>query len=156
MSLYATVRFKGIVKKELREIFEPIAMEGKWRESPDPFLRDFGETCMNQSGIPCYTVYSIERWNKEPWERSYNKETGEWIFQAEPNTRRSFNFLDWEDEVIPYCMESVEHYESWMEPLDGPYEYTTYLQRFQDGEWIDIGILDEDGNLIRDDRNIGE
>ena len=111
---------------------------------------------MNQSGIPCYTVYSIERWNKEPWERSYNKETGEWIFQAEPNTRRSFNFLDWEDEVIPYCMESVEHYESWMEPLNGSYEYTTYLQRFQDGEWIDIGVLDEDGNLIRDDRNIGE
>lgn len=53
-------------------------------------------------------------------------------------------------------METVEHYESWLEPLDGPYEYTTHLQKFQDGEWIDIGILDEDGNLIRDDRNIGK
>lgn len=147
MSLYAAVRFKGIVKKELRDIFEPIAMEGKWRESPDLVLRDFGECCFSPGAIPCGVIGYMERWKKEPWERRYNKETGEWIFEAEPNTR-SFDFLDWEDEIIPYCMESVEHYESWMEPLNGPYEYTTHLQKFQDGEWIEIGIIDEDGNLI--------
>jgi len=147
MSLYAAVRFKGIVKKELRDIFEPIAMEGKWRESPVPVLRDFGECCFSPGAIPCGAIGYMERWKKEPWERRYNKETGEWIFEAEPNTR-SFDFLDWEDEIIPYCMESVEHYESWMEPLNGPYEYTTHLQKFQDGEWIEIGIIDEDGNLI--------
>lgn len=81
MSLYAAVRFKGIVKKELREIFEPIAMEGKWRESPDPFLRDFGETCMSQSGIPCYTVCSINVGTRSHGREAMTRKPGSGFFR---------------------------------------------------------------------------
>lgn len=109
MSVLVGYRFKGIVKMELREIFEPIAMEGRWSESPDEFLRDFGRDPNAWKFPISYTGY-VRRWKETPWQRSYNKTTGEWIFQADMNLATS-PFEWWEPLIIPYCMESVFHYE---------------------------------------------
>lgn len=145
MSLYAALRFKGIVKKELREIFEPIAMEGLWRESPDDFLRKFGKANRISYAIPCYNSHIIEWWQKEPWECSYNKETGEWIFQSDIN-QYSFPFDEWMDEIVPYCMESVSHFETWFEDFDYYSEYTC-LEKYENGEYTILGHFYKDGTF---------
>lgn len=151
MSRYEEIRFRGIVKKELREIFEPIALYGKWEESPDPVLRDFGESYSRASSIPCAESTGnsfVKRWNETPWEKRYNKETGEWQFQVEININyNSMLLIDFKEEIIPYLMESIDHYEAWIEPIgDDPYTQDTSLQRMVDGSLEVVGFFDEDGN----------
>ena len=153
MSRYQEIRFKGIVKKELREHFEPIALYGKWVESPDPVLRDFGECHTNASCIPrsdSVGNYAVERWNNTSWERKYDKETGEWQFQVAININRNWMFLtDWEDEILPYLIESIEHYEVWDEPIaDDPSPKETALLAWVKDSLEVVGIIDENGNYI--------
>ena len=145
MSRYMDIRFNGIIKKELRDIFKPIALEGKWDESPDEFLREFGTlTCawrIPNSSEP----YAISRWEKDPWVRSYNEETGEWRFQASFNMH-SFDWLEWEDEIIPYICESLPHYENWTEPIgDDTYDENTILMELQNGKLVLRGYYDDEG-----------
>lgn len=145
MSRYMDIRFHGIIKKELREMFAPIALEGKWAESSDEVLRSFGElTCAWR--IPLSSEpYAISRWEKDPWVKSYNEETGEWKFQASFNMH-SFDWLEWEDEIIPYICESLSHFEQWMEPIgDDSYDESTILMELQDGELELVGYYDDDG-----------
>ena len=146
MSLYVALRFKGIVKQELRELFEPIALEGRWDESPDPVLRDFGEAYPRAGLIPRGACCIIDRWKKEPWERSYNKDTGEWIFQADINTR-SVPINEFFNEIVPYCMESVEHIETWYEAWETSEQYTA-LEKYENGKLKLIGWLDTDGIFV--------
>ena len=142
MSLYMDIRFKGIVKEQFRDSFEPIALEGRWKESSDPLLQRFGNDYVSEFiPIPIGAAggaYGVTRWNSEPWERKYDKTTGEWQFMCSFNVRRHSQMLwDWEDEIIPYLMECVEHYETWREPEGNePYTQKTLFRKFVNGEWI--------------------
>ena len=151
MSLYASIRFRGIIKPEFRKIFEPIALRGEWKESSDPVFRDFGDdpqavnfSCMSRS------IGYVERWLEEPWDRYYSAETGEWSFECDVNLRRDNAEMDFEDDVIPYCMEEVLHYERWYESLVDydPYAYRTILYRTVNGELKFVGVITEDGQFL--------
>lgn len=145
MSFYYSMRVKGTIKKELREIFEPIALEGKWKESPDPVLRGFGEEEEVTRYIPLFDPFGPKRWDDHPWPRSYNKETGEWIFETSVNGHGCY-FPFWEEEILPYCFEKIEHYEFYMED-NPPYDHTS-LSKYEDGCLILLGNLDGEGNFI--------
>lgn len=159
MSVLVGYRFKGIVKKEFRDIFEPIALEGKWNESPDEFLNSFGSNWSARKIPMAHSGYA-KRWRKDPWQRSYNKETGEWKFEADFNFS-SFPFEWWEPHIIPYCMESVSHYEKWEEVWadawdgDPDREYTRLL-KFENGKYIKLGWFDIDGKFLTEDQFIEE
>ncbi len=152
MSRYQETRFRGVVKKEFREIFAPIALEGKWKESSDKVLREFGEEYPWESvKIPNADYpgkYYVKRWNETPWEKSWDEKTGVWQFQFGINVYSSYCVYDFEEEILPYLMESVEHYETWLEPVgDEPYSYGTCLEKLIDGELEVVGWFHEDGTF---------
>ena len=145
MSLYESLRFKGIVKKEYREIFEPIALEGRWEESKEPGLRDFGDY-PEAYRFPMSLPSMVERWEKEPWQTSYNKQTGEWIFEAEVNARK-ISVYDFLYDIVLFYMESAEHIETW----DEEWEYhdgSTRLEKFEEGHFIGCGWFLPDGTFV--------
>lgn len=114
---------------------------GDWKESSDLILRGFGE----EESVTRYVPYGIymepKRWDEHPRERNYNKETGEWICEFGVNTS-AYDWMAWEDEILPYCMESIQHYESCAE---GPGDNTTLFE-YINGKKEPIGILD--GNEV--------
>ena len=148
MSLYISLRFKGIVKKEFRDNFEKIAMYGKWDESDDKILKTFGQD-RSARFIPCAYSIMVDRWNDEPFETSYNKDTGEWIFQADINIH-SFPWNEWIEEIIPYCMEYISHFETSYESWGSDYK-TTCLEEFNDGKFNLLGWIDENGKILPKD-----
>ena len=103
MSRYVALRVRGIIKPEFRADFEPIAMHGKWDESPDPLLRNFAESYFPYaSRIPCSaTPTGIEWRDKGPWPRTYDPITGEWTFECEVNIH-SFPLWEWETTIVPH------------------------------------------------------
>ena len=142
MSLYMDMRFRGIVKEQFRDSFESIALEGRWKESKDQLLQQFGNNYVSEfipipiGGVVC--PYGVSQWEREPWERKYDRTTGEWQFMCSFNVRYRYQMLkEWEDEIIPYVMECVEHYETWIEPEGNePYTQKTLFRKFVNGEWI--------------------
>lgn len=153
MSRYEEIRFRGIVKKEYRDSFTSIALEGKWTESEVKELRDFGKVNHNAYRIPLSDYegkYAVKRWNSESWEKTYNKETGEWQFRIGVNEHDNPSMLlEWEDKIIPFLMESVDHYEVWLEPVgDELYIQSTVLLRLVDGELKVVGYFEEDGTYV--------
>lgn len=98
MSFYFSYRMKGIVKKEFREIFEPIALMGDWKESSDLILRGFGEEEPVTRYVPCGIHMGPKRWDEHPWERSYDQETGKWICEFGINTS-ACDWMAWEDDL---------------------------------------------------------
>lgn len=155
MSVLIGYRFKGIVKKELRDIFEPIALKGRWDESPDKFLRDFGRDPNAWKFPMSYTGY-VRRWKEKPWQRRYNKTTGEWTFQVDMNWGTS-PMEWWEPLIIPYCMESVSHYEEWQEMWADAWksgEEYTRLHKFENGEFSTLGWLDTEGKFLTEEQFI--
>ena len=118
MGMYTGLRFKGVVKEEFRDNFEPIAMEGCWDESRDKMFLDF--SCDSRSSfVPCGGLcYMPDAWveeEKTEFARSYDKETGRWVF--------SCSLKNYEDTIkdflhlVPYFVENVEYcevfYEEW-------------------------------------------
>jgi hypothetical protein len=113
--MYTGLRFKGIVKEQFRKTFELIAMGGDWENSDDERFREFGNydrASFIPMGILCYMPWDDD---DEEFIRSYDKETGRWVFQC---SLKNYNdtiekFLD----MVPYFMESVEFcevlYEEW-------------------------------------------
>jgi len=148
MSFYVSIRFKGIVKKELREVFAPVALTGNWQDCQDEVIRDFGEAYKttyfigNGSGL-------IEKWKQEPWKTSYDVKTGEWIFETDINTRRT-PYWEFEEEIIPYLIELAEHIELWYEAWESGNEITT-VDKYENGEFELVGWLDEAGNWMTDE-----
>ena len=156
MSRYQEIRFRGVVKQEFREEFDLIAIGGRWKESSDKILRAFGNVFWEAQNIPIAArdcSRNVKRWNETPWERSWDKETGVWQFQIAMNVN-SFNFwYHFEEEILPYLMESVEHYEVWQEPLENkPHDETTLFMQLTDGKWGEIGFFGEDGTYQPKDR----
>ena len=126
MGMYTGLRFKGIVKKQFRDEFEPIALRGCWEEAKDKKISNFAN-CSRASFIPCGALcYMPDEWEEweddnkrkasDGFERTYNKESGVWTFQC--------SLKDYEDTIedflslVPYFIESVEHcevfYEGWV------------------------------------------
>lgn len=156
MSRYQETRFRGVVKKGFRENFAPIALEGKWKESSDKVLREFGEEYPWESmKIPNADYpgkYAVKRWNETPWEKSWDEKTGVWQFQFGINVYSSDCVYAFEEEILPYLMESVDHYEVWMEPVgDEPYIDATTLMQLINGELDAVGCYEEDGTYIKFD-----
>lgn len=141
VSFYFSYRMKGTVKKELREIFEPIALEGKWKEASNPVLREFGELEPVTRYVPCGFVIGPKRWKEHPWERSYNKKTGEWVCEFSINSH-GCDWLSWENEILPYCMESIQYYESRSEESG---EFSVLYEFDEDWEKKPIGYMEEAG-----------
>ncbi len=106
MDKYTGLRFKGLVKTELRPAFNIIAMSGDWNKSTDPVLKDFA-TKPRASFIPCGALKNMPyTWD---FERHYDPNSGEWIFQCslknDPDTIGEFF------KIAPYLLESVQHAE---------------------------------------------
>lgn len=151
MSLYASIRFRGIVKPEFRKIFEPIALRGEWETSDDPIFRDFGGNVLaSQFSCRAKSCCFVPRWEREPWNRSYSVETGEWLFECDINQYTDSTILiEFEEEIVPYCMAEVSHYEHWSEPIDYvPSPHTTSLLQLIDGKLTCIGTISEDGQFL--------
>ena len=153
MSRDIEIRFRGIVKKEFRELFEPIALYGKWTESSDEKLREFGECYDRPQRIPLADYagkYAVKRWNTEEWDHKYDKESGLWQFRIGINMYSDgYLIVDFDDEIVPYVMEEVSHYERWVEPIgDDPYDEITVLCELVDGEIEPVGVYDENGVLL--------
>lgn len=133
MSRYKDIRFRGVVKQEFRENFAPIALEGKWIESTDEKLRDFGKTypleSMKIPNADSKGNYAIEQWNEKPLEKSWDMESGAWQFQISININKSYCLYDFEEDILPYLMETVE-YETWLEPAgkESISETTVHMQ----------------------------
>ena len=115
MGMYTGLRFKGVVKEQFRKTFESIAMEGDWENSADERFREYGNydrASFIPMGRLCYMPWDDD---DEEFERSYDEETGRWVFQCSlKNYSETIEeFLD----LVPYFMESVEHcevlYEEW-------------------------------------------
>lgn len=134
MGMYTGLRFKGTVKKEFRDTFEDIALNGSWEDSDDREFWMFGSNNWRASFIPCGSLcYMPNSWEKyendEYWNgiatdgfgRTYNKETGYWTFQC--------SLKNYEDtieeflELLPYFIESVEHVEVFYEEWDYSTKY---------------------------------
>ena len=116
MGMYTGLRFKGVVKKEFRESFEDIALEGMWEESSDEKFLEFSRDD-RASFIPCGGLcYMPNTWHDDDKiEREYDKNTGYWQFQCSLKNYGDTieNFL----KLVPYFIESVEYcevfYEEW-------------------------------------------
>ena len=52
MGTYTGLRFKGIVKKQFREEFAPVALRGCWEDAKDKKISNFAN-CSRASFIPC-------------------------------------------------------------------------------------------------------
>jgi hypothetical protein len=52
MGMYTGLRFKGIVKKEFRDEFGDIALNGNWNNSTDRVFREFSNVS-RAAFIPC-------------------------------------------------------------------------------------------------------
>jgi len=133
MGMYTGIRFKGYVKKDFRDSFEQIALEGDWENSNNSTFRDFGKISRSKF-IPCgclsympdeWEVYdeSLKGTNKyyssakdaDGFERTWNKETGYWTFQCSLKNYES-EIEEW-FKIVPYFIEKIEHleyfYEEW-------------------------------------------
>lgn len=148
MSLYISLRFKGIVKEKLREKFQSIALYGNWKTSDDKILSTFGKNrCA--SFIPCAKSIMVDKWMENPLQTKYNKNTGEWEFQVDLNIN-TFPWIEWLEEIVPYCMESVSHFETCYEAWGNNYK-TTCLEEFRNGKFNLIGWIDENNELLPKD-----
>ena len=136
MGMYTGLRFKGVVKKELRCGFKDIALKGDWELHADIKFKSFGQEFDRAGFIPCGALaYMPDEWEKDyindqgereiefatyykqvatdGFDRYYNEETGEWVFQCSLKNYESEieNFLL----LLPYFIESIEHCEYFYE-----------------------------------------
>ena len=124
--MYTGLRFKGIVKKQFRADFKPVAMAGEWNSNPDERLLSFGKN--SRSGfIPCGGLaYMPRQWETKPYDygcgaatdgfdRTWNEDTGYWTFQCSLKEHKTIDaFL----KLLPYFIESVQHCEVFYEQWD--------------------------------------
>lgn len=108
MGIYTSLRFKGIVKKEFRDKFEDIALNGNWANSEDEILREFGEDDPRAEFIPCgVPIYIPMEWTtSDGFARVYDKNTGLWIFQC--SVKNQLGTIETFFDIVPLFMEKVE------------------------------------------------
>lgn len=155
MSRWAELKFKGTVKPELREAFAKAMEMQKWSASGDEVLTDFEEYYEDDANLylgiskPSDWEWSVSRWNEDDFNDMYDKETGVWQFKRNYNTHsHGMFFQDFEDEIVPYLMESIEWMEEWLEPFYEDDRKGTVLRKMEKGERLEvIGFFDEDGTF---------
>lgn len=137
MGMYTGIRFKGVVKERFRKGFDVIAIDGNWGDFDDEYFEEFskiGRSCFIPKGS---LSYMPDEWEQnvldengnvilEPWdypkkkdvdefERSYDEQTGKWIFQCSLKNYESE--IEQFFELVPYFIESIEYleyfYEEW-------------------------------------------
>ena len=153
MGMYTGLRFKGYIKEEYREMFEPYALGKKeWEEMTEVDISEFSKlerSCMIPRGALCYMPDSWEeelRVDKDTtvegvysdndgFERQYNKETGYWAFQC--------SLKNYGDEIetfmkiiVPIFVEKIDH----LEELYEEWEKST-LYNFVDGKLEQVGEI---------------
>ena len=141
MSYYhiVSLRLKGVVKKEYRAAFESVALRGEWAKVSLSPCGWFASEYEQPELIPTGKVELMKEWLKEPWERSYDPETGEWIFQCEFDNTIDYG-LFWsafDEVIIPHCMESVELYEwaEWHGSAEAPVHSGIKKLIYADRKW---------------------
>lgn len=115
MSVYSSIRFKGIVKKEYRSTFKDIALNGKWEiYAFQPFLNYIEND--RYSRIPCGFIGCVPKsWEDEygnatdGFETQWNEDTGYWAFQCSLN--KGDDVIDDFIDILPELMETIEHCE---------------------------------------------
>ena len=137
-----SLRLKGIVKKEYRAAFEPAALRGEWAKVPISPCGWFANEYDQPELIPTGKVELMKDWLKEPWERSYDPETGEWIFQCEFDNTLNYSFFwkAFDEVIIPHCMECVERYEyaEWHGSANAPVCSGIQRLMYAGGEWSNL------------------
>ena len=115
MGMYTGLRFKGVVKPEFRDGFEQIALDGEW-DSFEQFKILAQDDRSSFIPMGALSYMPLEWDNDGEFERSWNSDTGEWIFQCSlknyDDTIRKF--ID----LCPKFLESVEHCEYFYEESD--------------------------------------
>ena len=116
MGMYTGLRFKGVVKEKFRKDFGPIAWDGDWGwirdEKFQEFSKDYRASFIPMGGL----CYMPDNWDEdEEFERTYDEETGQWVFQC--SLKNYSQTIEAFLELVPIFMESVEHcevlYEEW-------------------------------------------
>lgn len=133
MGTYTGIRFKGYVKKEFRNDFEKIALNGDWELSEDDVLNSFSNIS-RASFIPCGCLsYMPDEWGQEPYdnykdeiptdgfERTWDKETGYWTFQC--SLKNHNNTIEKWFEILPYFIEKINHFEVYYEEWEYSKKY---------------------------------
>lgn len=145
MSLYAEVRFKGIVKKEFRDYIEQCILKREWIETDDAVFSEYIQTRFSDN-VFCDVDSYVHRWNETPFDPAFKKESGEWTFHLQFNTR--WDGFDLFDDllklVIPYCIETIVFCQAWVE--DETVSQFTTVYDLVNGELKRVGFVDEDGH----------
>lgn len=131
MGMYTGLRFKGVVKKEYREMMDEIHQGVEWSDFVEafPFLNEYAKQDRAEfipRGVLCYMPNDWEK-GKFPnqvatdgFERSINLTTGVWTFQC---SLKNYNdeIEQFFEEVLPHLLESAQHieyrYEEWDESV---------------------------------------
>lgn len=132
MGMYTGLRFKGVVKKEFRNNFGSIALNGDWKNSPYWEFSNFGNL-FRSSFIPCGMLcYMPEEWDKpNEFGIKYNKNTGYWTFQC--SLKNYEHEIEKFFDLVPYFIESVEVAEYFYEE-----DEWSQLYGLVDGKMVEI------------------
>ena len=118
MGDYTGLRFRGVVKERYRKDFERALSNDVWEYMAniydEPVWREWAEYSRS-SFIPFGAICYIPWLDEDPeWQRSFDAETGEWVFQCSLKNYLSTIEKFW-TEVVPEMMERVDHFETWFE-----------------------------------------
>jgi len=159
MGDYMSMRFKGVVKPIYRDLIAIVNNTGDWDIVPIASASGYAGL-YRASFIPCGSMsYPPSEWMKESeyLRRSFNEETGEWIFQCSIKSGGEYQLTHDEEiklfmnEIVPVICEKVENFELWHEYWDYPvkYNYTpddngslqaepTKVVVGEDGSWHEV------------------
>ena len=144
MSLYAEIRFKGVVKEEFRAYIEQCVLKRDWLETDDGVFSEYAENRLAEN-IFCNVESYVSRWNEIPFLPEFNKESGEWTFHLQYNTR--WDGFDLFDDllkiVIPHCIENIIFCQTWVE--NETVSQITTVYDLVNGRLKRIGFVDEAG-----------
>jgi len=143
MSHYISIRFSGIVKHRYRPLFQSThsGLLGGWGNS---FINDKYDSlgCF----IPMHTDFIAQRWKDDPWECTFDYDSGLWEFQCSVDTTQC-SWLKWERSFIPKYIDEVIHYETYEETENTWAGDYSRLSTFKDGKFKLIGYIDQNGKL---------
>lgn len=154
MGDYTGLRFRGVVKEGYRRPFEWALnnnsnecrvwehMANIYDEENYPIWREWAE--YSRSSFIPYGAICYIPWKEDhpEWQRSFNAETGEWVFQCSLKNYSSTIGKFW-TEVVPELMERVDHFETWFE-YDDESTVRTYPPQEEPATTV---VVNQFGNL---------
>lgn len=158
MGDYMSMRFKGTIKPEYRSAIEEVNDDGFWEALG--VATSIGYDTLNRyTFIPCGQLsYPPVEWEDESSEyyvRSFNEDTGEWIFQCSIKSSGEHD-LEYDkeikmfmNEIVPVICEKVDNFELWHEFWSNPDKYAYTLDENTNKlrcEKIENTIANKDGS----------